>query len=103
MPQVLWTQYFLEAQRFAPNGNILYQDSQSAILLETNKKNSSARRTRHINNSYFFITDRVVLGELSLRYCPTDEMRGNFFTKPHQGAAFPKFCRQILNLDGSYE
>jgi hypothetical protein len=34
MPQVLWTRYFLEAQGYGVNDSIIYQDNQSAILLE---------------------------------------------------------------------
>ena len=34
--QVLWTKLFMEAQGYPIEKNILYQDNQSAILLETN-------------------------------------------------------------------
>jgi hypothetical protein len=53
MGQVLWTQYFLMAQGIDVNDNIVYQDNQSAILLETNGKGSSGKRTRHMNVRYF--------------------------------------------------
>jgi hypothetical protein len=36
MPQMLWTLYFLEAQGYKIDHNILYQDNKSSILLETN-------------------------------------------------------------------
>jgi hypothetical protein len=36
LPQMLWTLYFLEAQGFKINDNILYQDNKSSILLENN-------------------------------------------------------------------
>jgi hypothetical protein len=36
MPQILWTLYFLEAQGYKVDKNILYQDNKSSILLETN-------------------------------------------------------------------
>jgi hypothetical protein len=36
MPQMLWTLYFFEAQGYIVNGNVLYQDTKSSILLETN-------------------------------------------------------------------
>jgi hypothetical protein len=38
MPQMLWTLYFLEAQGYKINDNILYQDNKSSILLETNAR-----------------------------------------------------------------
>ena len=74
MAQVLWTRYFLEAQGFAVNDSIIYQDNQSAILMEKNGRASSSKRTRHINIRYFFVTDRVANGEVSIEYCPTEEM-----------------------------
>ena len=49
MPQILWTHYFLEAQRVTVKGNIVYQDNQSSLRLEKYGKGSSRKRTRHIN------------------------------------------------------
>ena len=54
MPQVLWTHYFLEAQGFKVTDSTIYQDNQSAILLEKNGRGSSSKHTRHINICYFF-------------------------------------------------
>jgi hypothetical protein len=36
MPQVLWTHYVLQAQGYDVNDSIVYQDNQSAMLLEKN-------------------------------------------------------------------
>jgi hypothetical protein len=66
MPQVLWTRYFLEAQGFKVSDSIIYQDNQSAILLEKNGRASSSKRTRHVNIRYFFVTDRIANGEVSV-------------------------------------
>jgi hypothetical protein len=57
MPQILWTRYFLEAQGYGVEDSLVYQDNQSAILLEKNGRASSGKRTRHINIRYFFVTD----------------------------------------------
>ena len=35
-PQILWTWYFLEEQEYTIEKNILYQDNQSAMMIETN-------------------------------------------------------------------
>jgi hypothetical protein len=59
MPQILWTLYFLEAQGFKIVDDVLYQDNKSSILLETNGRGSSGKRTRHIVVRYFFIAYRV--------------------------------------------
>ena len=66
MPPICWTRYFLDAQGYCVDDNILYQDNKSSILLETNRKASSGKRTNHINIRYFFINDRVKKGDVSV-------------------------------------
>jgi len=34
MPQILWTRYFLESQGYKDHDSVLYQDNQSAMILE---------------------------------------------------------------------
>ena len=99
MPQVLWTRYFLEAQGYSVRDSIVYQDNQSAILLEKNGKASSSKRTRHINIRYFFVTDRIAANEVSVEYCPTGDMVADFFTKPLHGSLFKKLRDQVMNVD----
>jgi Reverse transcriptase (RNA-dependent DNA polymerase) len=98
LPQILWTQYFLEAQGYTCDESIVYQDNKSAILLEKNGTASSSKRTRHINIRYYFVTNRIAAGELSVAYCPTKEMIADFFTKPLQGVAFTGFRDFIMNV-----
>jgi hypothetical protein len=59
---ILWTKLFLEAQGHNVDKNIVYQDTKSAILLETNGKKSSGKRTHALNIHYFFITNQVEKG-----------------------------------------
>jgi hypothetical protein len=99
MPQILWTRYFLEAQGFPVKESIVFQDNQSAILLEKNGRASSSKRTRHINIRYFFVSDRIANNEMSVEYCPTGNMVADFFTKPLQGTPFRKFRDDIMNID----
>jgi hypothetical protein len=98
MPAVLWTRYFLEAQGYAVRENIVYQDNQSAILMEKNGKASSSKRTKHINIRYYFVTDRIRKKDLTVEWCPTEDMIGDFMTKPTQGALFKKFRDQIMGV-----
>lgn len=101
MPQIIWTRYFLEAQGFPIEDNILYQDNKSAMLLENNGRASSSRRTRHMHIRYFFISDRVRAKEISIEYCPTEDMLADFFTKPLQGKQFFKLRDLIMNIESS--
>ncbi|KAG7374846.1 reverse transcriptase RNA-dependent DNA polymerase [Nitzschia inconspicua] len=99
MSLILWTRHFLEAQGYTVEKNVVYQDNESAILLEKNGRQSSTKRTRHLNVRYFFVTDNVNQGRLSIEYCPTGDMIADYFTKPLQGSSFRKMLKQILNID----
>jgi hypothetical protein len=98
MPAICWTRYFLLDQGYQVRENIVYQDNESAILLERNGKASSSKRTKHINIRYYFVTDRINQGELTVEWCPTGDMTADFMTKPTQGALFRKFRDQIMGL-----
>ena len=47
--------------------------------------------------SYIFIKDHVQAGELSINWCPSEDMIGDYFTKPLQGQKFIKFRDLIMN------
>jgi hypothetical protein len=98
MPQILRTRLFMEAQGYGVTENIIYQDNQAAILLEKNGKASSGKRTKHINMRFFFVTDRVAKRDVSVRWCPTGDMTGDFLTKPTQGALFRRFRDLIMGV-----
>ena len=93
---ILWTKLFMEAQGYTIRKNILYQDNKSTILLVNNGKKSSGKRTRAINIRYFFLTDQVEKGNVTVEYMPTTDMIGDFFSKPLQGKLFEKFRKQIM-------
>lgn len=94
-PQALWTMNFLAEQGYKSNTTI-HQDNTSAILLEKNGRESSSKRTRHINIRYYFITDCVDKQYFAISYCPTDDMVGDFPSKPLQGRKFKKFLRLMM-------
>ena len=98
MPHMLWTRYFLKAQGYGINKNILYQDNISAMLLEKYRKKSSNKNTKHINVRYYFIKDWVETRVVVIKHCPTEEMLGDHFTKPLQGELFRKFRAEIMNI-----
>jgi hypothetical protein len=56
MPGICWTQYFMEAQGYQVQDNVLFQDNKSTSLLEKNGKASSSKHMKHVNIRYFFIT-----------------------------------------------
>ncbi len=90
IPQILWMRLFMKAQGFVVRDNILYQDNKSAMLLETNGRSLSSKRTRHIEIHYYYVADQIAKGDLRVVWCPTDKMIADFQTKPLQGKAFVK-------------
>jgi hypothetical protein len=99
MPTVLWSRQFLEEQGHTVKDNIVYQDNQAAILLERNGKSSCGKRTKHIKTRFFFVTDRISAGEVSVDWCPTEDMTGDFWTKPLQGSQFKRMRDLIMGVN----
>ena len=91
LPLVLWTPLFLKEQGVEVKENVLHQDNKSRILLEENGKHSSGKRTRALDIRYFMVTDQVERGNVSITYCPTDDMVGDFMSKGLTGLKFAKF------------
>ncbi|CAJ1931338.1 unnamed protein product [Cylindrotheca closterium] len=98
MSNILWTRLFMEEQGYPIEKNILYQDNKSSILLETNGRSSAGKRSRALNIRYFFVTDQVELGNITIEHMPTDEMWADYMTKPLQGEKFRKF-RAVIQGD----
>jgi len=97
--QVLWTRYFIEAQGYDVKDNVVFRDNQASMRLERNGRGSSTKRTRHIEIRYFFVTDRIEKNDLSVIYCPTEEMTADYLTKALQGKLFKKFRDEIMNCE----
>ena len=98
MPSILWTRNFLNAQDYDVTENIIFQDNKIAILLEKNGKSSSGKRTKHINIPYFFVTDIIKKGKVTVDWCPTYGMTRDLFTKPNQGSLFRQFRDMIMGV-----
>ena len=90
---------FMKHQGYELKTNILYQDNQSAIKMETNGRNSCTGNSRHVDIRYFFVKDRVDKKELQIEYCPTQQMLADYFTKPLQGTLFRNMRRIIMGWD----
>ena len=98
MSSILWTRYFLLSQGYDVTDNVVYQDNQSAILLEKNAKALSGKQTKHIDVQYFFVKDQVDKGNVQIEWCPTKEMIADFFTKLLQGSLFKRFRDVIMGV-----
>ena len=98
LPKMLWCRYFMEAQDYSVEDVYVYQDNQSAILLENNGAQSIGKGSRHIKIKYFFITDKVKSRKIWVIYCPTKQMVADFFTKPLQGVLYFTHRNAVLGI-----
>ena len=103
LPCILWCRYFIEAQGYTIEQNILYQDNKSTILLATNGRWFSSKRTKHIKSRYFSVKDKIDQGELEVQYMPTEKMWCDTLTKPKQGKGFCIDRSRIMNCDEDYD
>jgi hypothetical protein len=97
LPQVLWTRMFLEHQGHKMGPARVYQDNMSTIALAS-KGRSTSSRTRHIGIRYFFVHDKVELGEVEIEYLPTEQMRADIMTKPLQGDLFRRMRDWLMGV-----
>ena len=90
----MWTKKFVEWKGFEVKLNILYQDNTSTIKLERKGRTSCGRGTRHFDMKLFYVTNLVERKEVTIEYCPNEEMMADFFTKPLVGNKFGKEKRR---------
>ena len=69
---MMWCKYFMEAQGYAIEDIILYQDNKSTILLAKNGRMSAGKNSKLFKNSFFLITDKVAMGGLKIQHKGTD-------------------------------
>ena len=65
MLQVLWMQYVLEEQGYSIHDNLVYQDNQSAMLLETN--GCMSRGKGHSTSIYDIFPCMIILSQMRCR------------------------------------
>ncbi len=63
---------------------IIYQDNLSCMAI-MEKRGPTSERSRHINIRYFWLCERIKLGEVKLVHRATALMYANVLTKPLQG------------------
>ena len=69
---VLWTLYFIEAQGYSIEHNIIFEDNLSTINLAVNGTFSSSKRTKHIKARFF---SRTRLKKEKLRFATVPQKR----------------------------
>ena len=103
LPYNLWAKMFLEEQGFHLKTNTIFQDNQSTMKMSINGRTSCTGNSRHINVRYFFVVDKVKNKEIEIKYCPTEFMIADYFTKPLQGRLFHALRDIIMGKESIFE
>ena len=92
----IYASLFLDAQGYRMQTSTVHQDNQSTIKLLNNGRASCGKKSRHVDIRYFFLKDRIDRGEFKVKYCPTELMVADFFSKPLQGSLFKNLSAVIM-------
>ena len=96
--KILWGKYFIEAQSYTVEHNILLQDNKSIILLAIDGKFSSSKKTKHIKSRFFLIKDKIKKGDIEIQYKPTGRMWSDVLMETRHGIVFRVFHGQLMNV-----
>ena len=75
------------------NATVIYEDNQGAIDLSKNPKHHD--RTKHIDVCHHFVRERVASKEISVIYCPTNDMTADVMTKGLTTVKYQKFSEML--------
>lgn len=103
LPKIIHVKLFIEAQGYKVLRNVLYQDNQATMRLETNGRLSGTPRTKHIKAKYYRIKDQIESGDLEIKFCPTENMYADVLNKPKQGAIFRRNRAMLMNVPVDYD
>ena len=94
--EAIWLRRLLSDVGFGGDDpTVLYEDNNGAIDLSKNPKYHN--RTKHIDIAYHFTRERVLSNELSVQYCPTNDMLADVLTKGVGRVQFEKF-RDLMGV-----
>jgi hypothetical protein len=93
---------FLAGQGYGTVPVIIYQDNMSCMAIMA-RGGPTSERSRHINIRYFWLCERIKLGEVVLVHRATTLIYANVLTKPLQGKQFVTERNGITNWSESCE
>ena len=74
---------------------VLNVDNQGAVELSKHQK--SCHRSRHVLRRFFKVRELVAIGEITVKWCPTDDNVADLLTKALEPAKFNKFKNSAMN------
>ena len=98
LPKPIYFELFMGAQGYKPK-TILAKDNKSEIRMLNNRKRSCTARSKHVAIKYFWCTDRIKNGNITVKHCPTEKMLADYMSKPVQGKLFTSFRNVIMGWE----
>jgi hypothetical protein len=90
---VIWYHQLLnDLQLYFTKPSIVFQDNQSTIIMAV--QGGNFKRTKHILVKESYIKERILKGDIILKYLPTNDMIADILTKP----LTPSQLDHLLNL-----
>lgn len=87
--EAIWLRkVLLDLNQAVDSATLIHEDNQSCLKLIMGEKLSN--RTKHIDTKKHFVRDHIDKGDIECKYCPTEEMIADLFTKPLSGPRFEK-------------
>jgi hypothetical protein len=90
---LIWTNTFIKELDIINLEPVLNIDNQGTICISENEVVQP--RSKHIDIRKYFLRDKVINGEIKLKYCPTTEMIADIMTKPLNTQLFTKFAKML--------
>ena len=78
--------------------DLVKQDNTSTIKMVKGGVRVCGPRTRSIHIRYFYATERVKDGTITITYCPTKEIVADYLSKPLQGNLFRLHRNTLMGL-----
>ena len=85
--ELIWIRRFMdELKETQVRPTTIYEDNQGCIAMSYNPVDH--RRSKHIHVRYHFLRELIQANELTVVYCPTEEMIADILNKPLPGPQF---------------
>ena len=64
---------------------------------------SAGKKSKHIKNRFYLITDKISQGDVEVHHKGTDEMWADVNTKPVQGTKFRVMRAEVMGISVDYD
>ena len=78
-----------------PGASVIFEDNNACIVMANSRYTSS--KMRHMKINHHLIREYIQRGEIMLKYCPSEEMIADMFTKAVTVTLFTTFRNILLN------